>query len=315
MGREDGPDRRPEQGETVIEEGWRIAVAPNASDTVGVAKDFQDYLFTSMGISTLLVRDERAGKGRTIRLTTKADSPDLGKELSVARGYRILVEPDSITVCGCDERGTAQGCYHLEDLMNLREAPFLAKMDAVRAPLFSPRMVHSGWGIDQFPDQHLNAIAHAGMDAILVFVKGPNTTTTGHLDINNLIDRAAAYGIDVYLYSYLISRVHPDAPRRGVLREHVWRAYPLVSAGEGTRLRGRVVRVPEQRPAHPRVDPQGSAARRQAGFPPEPRMVALHRLSPVARHGEERPPKVQPGPRYRLLDTTGDGRPRRIGWR
>src|SRR5690606_17709328 len=98
----------------------------------------------------------------------------------------------------------AQGCYHLEDLMNLREAPFLAKMDAVRAPLFSPRMVHSGWGIDQFPDQHLNAIAHAGMDAILVFVKGPNTTTTGHLDINNLIDRAAAYGIDVYLYSYLI---------------------------------------------------------------------------------------------------------------
>ncbi len=211
-GRRD-PDLRPEQGETVIEEGWRIAVAPDASEyLVGVAKDFQDYLFTSMGISTLLVREAPAEKSRTIRLTTKAESPELGKELSVARSYRVLVEPDSITVCGCDERGTGQGCYYLEDLMNLREAPFLAKMDAVRAPLFSPRMVHSGWGIDQFPDQHLNAIAHAGMDAILLFVKGPNMTTTGHLDINNLIDRAEAYGIDVYLYSYLISRYHPDTP-------------------------------------------------------------------------------------------------------
>ena len=57
----------------------------------------------------------------------------------------------------------------LEDLMNLRAAPFLCPQKVARAPIFSPRMVHSGWGLDQFPDAHLNAMVHAGMDATLVF--------------------------------------------------------------------------------------------------------------------------------------------------
>lgn len=199
-------------GETSIERGWRIVVGAGASDyLLGVAQDLQDYLLTSMGVPTLLTPGEEAGP-RTIRLTTKAEAPELSAGLSVPRSYRLIVEPEAIVVCGCDERGVGQGCYYLEDLMNLREGPFLEPQNVVRAPIFSPRMVHSGWGIDQFPDQHLNAIAHAGMDAILVFVKGPDMTTTGYLDLNNLVDRAAHFGVDVYLYSYLTSRLHPDDP-------------------------------------------------------------------------------------------------------
>lgn len=72
---------------------------------------------------------------------------------------------------------------------DVREALFVSPGDLTREPVFSPRMVHSGWGIDRFPNAHLNAIAHAGMDAILVFVKGVNRTTVGHLDINDLIAR------------------------------------------------------------------------------------------------------------------------------
>ncbi len=71
-------------------------------------------------------------------------------------------------------------------------------------------MVHSGWGIDQFPDPHLNFITHAGMDAILVFTKDVDTTTAGYLDFNDLIDRAESFGIDVYIYSYLKSLKHPS---------------------------------------------------------------------------------------------------------
>ena len=70
-------------------------------------------------------------------------------------------------------------------------------------------MVHSGFGIDQFPDCHLRDIAHSGMDAILVFTKDVNTTTCGFLDFNELIVRAAKYGIDVYAYSYMKSKFHP----------------------------------------------------------------------------------------------------------
>ena len=211
------PDRRNpaakvQQGETAVRQGWRIGIEEGASEyLVGVAQDLQDYLFKSMGVSTLLVEGEEASPG-SIRLITKDDAPDLGGDLSVPRSFRLIVDKDGITVCGCDERGAGQGSYHIEDLMNLCEGPFLAHQDVTRAPLFSPRMVHSGWGIDQFPDQHLNAIAHAGMDAILVFVKGPDMTTTGYLDLNNVVDRAAHFGIDVYLYSYLKSRLHPDDP-------------------------------------------------------------------------------------------------------
>ncbi len=211
------PDRRdpqatPDEGETAIEPRWRIVLDADPSDyLVGVAQDLEDYLFTSMGLSTMVVEGEEAGAG-SIRLTTTDLAPDLGEDLSVERSYRLIVQEDRVTVCGFDERGVGQGCYFLEDLMNLREGPFLEPRDIVREPIFQPRMVHSGWGIDQFPDTHLNAIAHAGMDAILVFVKGPNMTTTGYLDLNNLVDRAAHYGLDVYLYSYLKSRKHPDDP-------------------------------------------------------------------------------------------------------
>ena len=208
------PAQQPEAQETVIEDGWTIIIAPEASRyLVQVAQDLQDYLFTSMGVSVLLVRgDATACREGAIRFTTLAESPDIGADLARPRSYRLVVDSSSIVICGYDERGIGQGCYYLEDLMNLREAPFLALRDEVRSPLFSPRMVHSGWGIDQFPDPHLNAIAHAGMDAVLVFVKGPDMTTTGYLDINDLIDRAALYGVDVYLYSYLTSRKHPEDP-------------------------------------------------------------------------------------------------------
>ncbi|MGM0492916.1 MAG: hypothetical protein ACQER1_08225 [Armatimonadota bacterium] len=200
------PAATPGEDEVAIETGWQIVLDAAPSDyLVGVAQDLQDYLFTSMGVSTLLVEGEEAG-GRAIRLTVDADG------LTVARSYHLTVELERVTIRGFDERGVGQGCYFLEDLMNLREGPFLERREVTRAPVFSPRMVHSGWGIDQFPDTHLNAIAHAGMDAILVFVKGPDMTTTGYLDLNNLVDRAAHFGIDVYLYSYLKSRLHPDDP-------------------------------------------------------------------------------------------------------
>ena len=212
------PDLEPEAGQTVLDDGWRVAVPATASPyVIAVAQDLQDYLLTSMHVSVLLVREPDLGAAaqtgkRTIVLGTAQELPELGTALSVPRSYRIQCTPDRLVVCACDERGIAQGCYYLEDLMNLREAPFLTPGDETREPVFSPRMVHSGWGIDLFPDAHLDAIAHTGMDAVLVFVKGVDRTTVGYLDINDLIARAARFGLDVYLYSYLLSEKHPSDP-------------------------------------------------------------------------------------------------------
>jgi len=209
-------DILPQENEIEVNEEWEIVVYKESDRVIlTAAKDLQDYFFTSMGLSLRLVRTDdirgEAEKGfKKIVYITKGSVPELGEALDTPRSYRLIADEDRIILCGHDERGAAQASYYLEDLMNMKRAPIVKKRDEIRKPLFSPRMIHSGYGLDNFPDSHLNAIAHAGMDAILVFVKGVDTTPHGYQDFNELIYRAAAYGIDVYAYSYLKSLKHPE---------------------------------------------------------------------------------------------------------
>lgn len=185
--------------EITIENGWQL-VLPEAYGDVALvaAQDLQDYLFTSMKVSVLLVDEQTAE--RAITLTVDPDQ---------CEDYVITVG-DTIAVVGKNERGLAQGLYCLEDRMNAKKAPLFKKEVIRHTFLFSPRMVHSGYGLDEYPNEHLSAIAHAGMDAILVFVKGVNMTPSRFMDFNELITRAARYGLDVYAYSYMKSQKHPE---------------------------------------------------------------------------------------------------------
>jgi hypothetical protein len=201
--------------ELAVENGWEILFDAAASELLETtAKDLQDYFFTSMNVSVMLRKVENiakhAGESNSIILGTARELKSFAGKLPEAKSYCLQVNEDNVVVCGSNDRGLAQGSYYIEDMMNLKEAPILEKGEIVREALFSPRMIHSGWGMDEFPDEHLNAIAHAGMDAILVFTKGPDLTTVGYLDFNDLIDRAAKYGIDLYIYSYLKSLKHPS---------------------------------------------------------------------------------------------------------
>ncbi len=217
------PDRRdhslrPHRADAEITQTWRIVV-PQAASTylLALGQDLQDYLLRSMNVSVLLVRTRvKAVLAQTspqaIVLTTRDRLEALGTPLEKPASFRLVCKKDLIVVCGFDERAVGQGCYYLEDLMNLREAPFLRMEDTCRKPVFQPRMVHSGWGHYQFPDPHLNAMAHAGFDAILVCVDGVNSSPIGHIDLNDIVDRAASFGLDVYLYSLLHSAKHPDDP-------------------------------------------------------------------------------------------------------
>jgi sugar phosphate isomerase/epimerase len=218
------PDRRDFMAikaadECEIGEGWIIAMAKQPSEyLLNVAQDLQQYLLVSMNIPVLLhltddVKSAAGAARKAIILATCAQLELTGAQPDVPRSYRFEVSADRITICGFDERGIGQGCYYFEDLLNLREAPFVKLTNMVRKPLFSPRMTHSGWGLDHFPDEHLNAIAHAGMDSIMIFTKEVNMTPVGFVDFNDLIERAAKYGLDVYAYSYIRSLFHPDDPR------------------------------------------------------------------------------------------------------
>ena len=187
-----------ENDEFEIKTGITI-VLPKDSGEVALtaAQDFADYLFVSMKVSAMIGYEA-------------ADDAIILKIAPENKEDYIITFDNVITITGKNERGLAQGLYCLEDKMNIKKAPFIKKETISHTFLFSPRMTHSGYGIDNFPNEHLSAIAHAGMDAILIFVKGVNMTTCGYVDFNELIKRAAKYGIDVYAYSYLKSEMNPE---------------------------------------------------------------------------------------------------------
>ena len=200
--------------ELVLADGTDIVIPPSSGEVLyGAARDFADYLFVSMDVSARVMRGTRdEGRGMMGGVVLSLD------EKLAAREYEVSVE-NGIAIRAKDERMAAQALYHLEDLMNLRRAPFLKKGVDRRESLFSPRMTHSAWGWDDFPDAYLRKIAHTGMDAILVCISDVDKTCGNprYQDVRSLIRRAAAVGLDTYLYwkdnfderAY----VHPDDPK------------------------------------------------------------------------------------------------------
>lgn len=244
------PDRRdaslrPEPEEFVFTDGAVIYLPEDADEVMlTAARDFADYLFTSMGVSAMLKRGKPQPGSGFLEL---ALTGDLGA-YQCYRGYRVEVG-DSIRICAHDARGAAQALYYLEDLMNMRHAPFVKKGAVSRKPLYSPQMVHSGYGLDEYPNEHLSAIAHEGRDAILVFTEAANLSPTGFLDFNALIHRAARYGIDVYAYSYMKSEMHPEDEGAEAFYEGTYGKLFQTSPGlKGVVLVGESVNFPSRDP-------------------------------------------------------------------
>ncbi len=196
---------KPAADEFVFKDGDRIAIAPDADKlTKRVAEDFRDYLLTSMGVNS------------SVAAPGAADKPAVRVELDAAcaeRAYSIEVDASGVVLRAANAKSLAQAFYRLEDRMNLRAAPFLKQGSEKREARFSPRMSHSGWGCDQFPDAHLEQMAHYGIDAILIFVKAVDVTKgVAKIDIADTIRRAKEWGLDTYLYSYVLAFHHPDEP-------------------------------------------------------------------------------------------------------
>lgn len=187
--------------ELELKDGISICIGEMAPVARLAAEDFADYLKTAFGIRAVL--QEAAAD------ITAVIAPE---ELSAAKGYmgrKTIISDAGIVIQANDERGIAQAFYALEDRMNRRRAPYLEKGVTEQKPVFSPRMIHSGYGPDDYPDEYLKVCAHHGYDAVLVFVKEGSCSAYGNHDLNDLVRRAAYYGIDVYAYSKMRNFVHP----------------------------------------------------------------------------------------------------------
>ena len=199
-----------------VSDEWEIVYPECAEEVLEyAARDMAEFLADSMEVYV------RARKSKDISLELSAPSKRIvlaleneayPVESDKPLAFRLISEKDSILVIGKTPRAIAQGVYYAEDRMRVHLGPVVEWEDQVHAPLFSPRMIHSGFGLDMFPDEHMRAIARNGITAILVFTKGVDKTPHGYLDFNNLILRASRYGLDVYAYSYMKSEVHPSEP-------------------------------------------------------------------------------------------------------
>lgn len=232
-------------------DGNTVIYYPRAAERVMrvAAKDLQDYFDVSMNVqlravpSDDMARELENPAGKIIITTEKKYAPaydDPG-------AFRITVG-DGIIITGNTPRAAERGCFALEDMMNLNEGPVVGRTDVSHKPLFSPRMVHSGYSLDYYPDEHLAALAHAGFDAVLVFTTGVDMTPTGgYLDFGDLVYRAAGYGIDVYAYSEMLSEKHPDDPDAGAYYESTYgRLFEKCNGLRGVVLVGESVEFPSK---------------------------------------------------------------------
>ena len=165
-------------GEVVIDNSWHINLPAGCNDPalVATARDLEDYFHCSMELDIPV----KYGCPGGISLTV---DPTLDLQNSA---FELEVKPDTVIIRAATPGGVRRGGVYLEDTLNLRGRAALSTGVVRREKLISPRIVHSGWGIELFPDSHLNAIMHAGFDAIAVFCRGENETNIGYLDFNDL---------------------------------------------------------------------------------------------------------------------------------
>ena len=164
-----------EEAHCEIDENWEI-VLPSTDSRLAKYYSFDLFRFLSesFGICPKLrytddLSAHLESPQRKILLLTEADLQCRKLDSSQNGAFRITVTEDSVLIVGKTERGTAQGVYYMEDSFRLRGDSKLKSEDAEHAPLFSPRMTHSGTELDTFTDNFLEACAHAGMDSIIVY--------------------------------------------------------------------------------------------------------------------------------------------------
>ena len=186
--------------EVVLNGDW-IIVAPEEFKGVyrTAVLDFQLYMLTSMEESLRIAFEE-----------THSPAIRLAVDSTLSCEQHIIIKDKRIDVVGRSAKDVFRAVVYLEDLMSLRQAPFLKIKSMSRNAKYRMRSVHSGAGIDDYPDWQLNAIAHAGFDTIELFFKDFELASGGPRRINNLIERASDYGLGVMFYNLKSSFKHPD---------------------------------------------------------------------------------------------------------
>ena len=200
---------RPTADEYAFPDGVQIVVPDGASELMRrSADDLADYLIVSMRVNA------------SVRRATETAKPGLVAGVTVSlgalekRGFVTTTAVDGVRIVASDERMAAQAFYRLEDRMNFRRGPFLKRGEERRFPIFENRVTFAGFGNDIFPDAHLNQIAHHGFTHIEIWMDDYDVISQGpRQDLNDLIARAAKFGLKTLFEPRNRAFVHPDDPK------------------------------------------------------------------------------------------------------
>ena len=199
--------KKKNDGEIELYDGVAIILPKDADKlTENAARDFSEYLYTSMKIGSMIT----ANDGKYAQKIIISVSSDIDEAAFGPMGYCIDVTDSYISVVGCESEGVAQGLYFLEDLMNIRKAPFLPRKKIARHSIFETRTSQSPFGMFEWTNEALSTLAHYGMNSISLWIKDVNLDNRGgFIDINLLAERAEKYGIKVGIQLYAPHNVHP----------------------------------------------------------------------------------------------------------
>ena len=140
----------------IVDASWEIVYAKSDDPVLAnAAYDFKEFLEVSHGVSVNArecsdISDVLNNPDKRIIAVDFPVSPESAPGFTEPLAYR-LIAGRGIIVCANSARGAAQGLYYTEDLMNCNLGPMLSPCDISRKPLFSPRMVHSGYALDVYP--------------------------------------------------------------------------------------------------------------------------------------------------------------------
>ena len=194
------------QDEVKITPDWELHLPAQAAEQIKIAaKDLECFLgFRLAGNS-----------GNKISLC-------IDQSMSQAESYIIEIKGNEISVTGADSSGVMYGVFFLEELMKFRKAPILERGSIRRSPSSRARILRSPMSfyyheeleqVDQaYPEEYLLKMAHHGFNGLWmrgilrhlakvdIFPEFGANSDQYLSDLRRLINRAAKYGIKVYLY-------------------------------------------------------------------------------------------------------------------
>ena len=227
--------------EADLSRGYSLAVddAHIAKRLAASTADLAAFMSTTMGVAA------RSG-GYAIRC--RMGAPE-GCPPGAPEAFHARVRASGCEITSRDADGARRALIWLEDEMLARGGPFLALGNVSRWAVVEDRITRSpvatyrwlsGWELehprDYYPDEYLNKLAHCGMNGI--WVAGllsrlmasktlPELGPASHrLDkLKRLAERAARYGIGVYLFCIEPRAMPPEHP--------VFAAHPGIRGAQG----------------------------------------------------------------------------------